>query len=581
MVPRYLRPLLALIAIAALPAAAQNELFIDQVDVNVVNVEVFVTDRDGNRVAGLSQEDFEILEDGRAVEISNFYSVSYQDAFAPAPEPGRRAMPQPRREIPPDQQLHLAIFMDHAHIYPASRRQILEELEGFIEDRLIEGDKIMLVGFARSLEIVEPFTQDHQRLLRGLGKMSKEAAYGPMIDAQRRQAFRSMTLFADGGDPQAAAANIRTAHGFVRSYVQSVQSDTRKVTESIEKVVRSLAGLPGRKALLYVSNGLPQRPGEEAYQYLLDITGAAALRSASVSGVGIDPALEAIRDDEAPLFERVTREANAHQVTLYALDAGGSGGGSGLSADLNQIDTGVGDSGRVTLDALRANNLREPMIELAEATGGASVINTNNFGDGLARMAADFDTYYSLGYNSPRGGDGKYHKIQVRVKRPDLRVRHRTGYIDKPQTEKVADRTLSSLLLDLESNPLGIEVETGEPELHDRNRYLLPVLVRIPMRQVTLLPNGDTQEGRLQIYVVVKDEKGGVSDLHQHPYPVSIPTEMLEKARQTDVGYLARLELLSGKPKIAVGVWDELSGEESFVQRKVLVERPPKAKKGR
>ncbi|MEM7482146.1 MAG: VWA domain-containing protein [Acidobacteriota bacterium] len=569
-------PLLAVFCTA--PVAAQNDLFIDQLNVNVVNVEVFVTDSDGNRVAGLTEDDFELFEDGQPVEISNFFTVSYQDSFASRVTDTRRPAPVPRRPVTPDQQLHLVVFIDHAHIYPQSRRQLLEVLEGYLEDRLFEGDKIMLASFTRTLEVVQPFTQDHKLLLDGLAKMSQEAAYGPTIDAQRRQAYRSMTLFAEANDPAAAAANIRRAHGFARTYVQNVQSSTRRSTRAMEQVLRSLAGLPGRKAMLYVSNGMPKRPGEEIYQYLQDITGAAALRGANVTGFTIDPSLEALREDETPLFDAVAREANTHQVTLYTLNAEGAGGSSSsaLSASLGQVETGFSDSGRTGLDNIRSMNLAEPMIDLAEATGGSSILNTQNFDDALARLSADFDTYYSLGYRAPSGGDGEYHKIEVRVNRPGLQVRHRTGYTDKPQGERIADRTYSSLLLDLESNPLGIEIETGEPEKQARNRYLLPVLVRIPVREITLLPNGEQSEGRLQIYLIVKDEEGGVSDLHREPYPVKIPADMVDEARATDIGYLARLELRSGKPKIAVGVWDELSGLESFVQRRVIVENPNK-----
>ena len=90
-------------------------------------------------------------------------------------------------------------------------------------------------------------------------------------------------------------------------------------------------------------------------------------------------------------------------------------------------------------------------------------------------------------------------------------------------------------------------------------------------REVTLLPNGEVEEGRLNIYLAVKDEEGGVSDLHQHPYPVRIPRDQLELARSQQIGYYATLEIRPGKPTVAVGVWDELSGTESFVQAQVLV----------
>lgn len=546
-------------------------LFVEQVDVNVVNVEVFVTDKSGARVAGLTADDFEIYEDGEPVEVSNFYTIEWQDTLLP----GNRTavedpaeLPRPRKELPPDQRLSLVVYVDHATLEPAARRQILEVLEGFLEDRLIEGDAVMLVGYHRTLEIVEPFTRDHHRIVEALRQMSKDAAYGPMSRLQRRQVMRSMELLVaqEGGFDQ--------AHQLVRSHVQSVRSEVRREVKAMEKVVRAMAGLPGRKAMLLVSGGLPQRPGEDLYQYLQDLSGVVNLTG--VGDLSVDLTMETLAEDQSAVFQRIARQANAHQVTLYALDANGAQGSPSLSAEMGMEDVGIGLTGGTTMDALRAQNVQEPLIYLAQATGGASILGTNNFDDALTRMATDFDTYYSLGYNSPGAGDGEFHRIEVKVDRPGLRVRHRSGYTDKPRQERVADRTLSSLLLDLESNPLNVEVEFGEPEERDRKTFYLPVLVRIPFEEVTLIPNGDRQEGRLEIFVAVKDEKGQISDLHQQDYPVRIPEDQLELAMEQSIGYYAKLAIRPGRPKVAVGVWDEISGEESFVQSEVLVGAAPR-----
>lgn len=579
----------ALLAVAALPAPAPVDaqqrnrvpepppMFVERVDVNVVNVEVFVTDSAGHRVAGLTRDDFELFEDGRPVEISNFYTVEWQDALMPGPSAVPGAVPAPRRDPPPDQRLHLVVYIDHANIFPTDRRQVLEELEGFLEDRLIEGDQVMLINYHRTLEVVEPFTRDHSRIVRALARMNKEAAYGPIVDAEHRRLMSSMQVFMASQEETGA----RNAYQMVRSHVQQLQSDLRREAEALEKTVRAMAGLPGRKAVLFVSGGLPQRPGEELYQYLQDLAGSVLLTGAGQSVGGFDTSLEPLAEDQSHLFNAIARAANAHQVTLYTLDAKGGSGRSSISAEYSSESAGIGIAGSTQLDAMRTQNLQEPMIDLAEATGGASILNTSNFGDALTRMATDFDTFYSLGYNSPGAGDGEFHSIEVRIKRPGLKVRHRSGYVDKPRAERVADRTYSALLLDLESNPLGVEVDFGAPEHRGGKSWLLPVMVRIPFKDITLLPNGEVEEGRLNIYVAIKDEKGGVSDLHQQPYPVQVPSDQLELARAQSIGYYATLEVHPGRPTLAVGVWDELSGTESFVQTEVLVGEEKHARRER
>ncbi len=557
--------------------AAGDQLFFERVDVNVVNVEVWVSDHRGNRVTGLTPDDFEVFEDGEPVEVTNFYTVEWSDSLLanprPATGPGSMpGLPGGQRQLPPDQQLSLAIFVDNAHLFPEHRRQVLDVLDGFLEDRVIEGDNLMLVSFDTGLHVVQPFTHDRWAIIDAIRHVRKQTAMGPMREAQRRQVMSSISLMGSASALNPDLPEVDTAFGLVRSYVQSAAADLEHTAAALEKTIKILSGLPGRKAVLYVSGGLEQRPGEEMFQHLEDVFGPQRLRDQSNAvGTVIVPASEILAADQSKLFHAISRTANANQVTLYTLDASGAGGGAMVSSDHGSLDVGVAEGGRVNMESLRHFNLVEPLIGLAADTGGTSIVNTADFGDALTSMSADFDSYYSLGYRAPGGGDGEYHKIEVRTKRPGLKLRFRTGYVDKPRVDQVADRTLSSLLLSLESNPLDISIEVGRPERKGGGHYYLPVLVRIPLAQITMLPNGDQREGRLQIFVAVKDDDGGVSDLHQHSYPIKIDQSDLERALRREIGYLARLELRPGRPVIAVGVWDELSGTESFVQKRALV----------
>jgi VWFA-related protein len=557
--------------------AEEPSLFVDTLDVNVVNVEVFVTDRDGNRVAGLSVDDFELYEDGEPVEITNFYTVEGGEvgpAGGGGGEPGSAGPPaepitgEPPVARPAEQQLHLAVYIDNSRLHPGPRRKILEELEGFLEIRLREGDLVMVAESDRSLEIVEPFTRDHSRIVQALSRISRASASGPLAEAEYRRIMRLIPgllsapdrtggIGGEGGtSPGINSAGADHAYEMVKNYAQQQAAEVQRQAKMLRSMVQALAGLPGRKALLVVSGGMEQRPGEALYHYIEDASGRPVL-------------LEAMREDQRRTFNAITREANAHQVTLYTLDGNGAAGLRSISAEHSAEAAGAHSlSGGASLDAIRTQNLQEPLIHLADATGGQSILNTSNYDGALSRAAVDFDAYYSLGYRSPGSGDGKLHRIEVRVQRPGVKVRHRAGYVDKPQSERVADRTLSSLLLAVESNPLGIEIELGQPERRSDRRWLLPVMVRIPFRQLALIPHGDAEEGRINLYLAVQDEHG-VSDLHHHLYPVRVPSDQLAEAREQTLGYYAMLEIRPGTPTLAVGVWDELSGVESFVRKEV------------
>jgi VWFA-related protein len=578
--------LLMLLMLGSAAAGAQEPetpIFVESVDVEVINVEVFVTDGDGHRVVGLAKEDFEIYEDGKPVPITNFFAVAREDPVLAGLDRDRAELlgePAPRRAspLPEDQRLHLVVYVDHFNLHPQHRARVLDDLGSFLEDRLIQGDRVMLVGFSRRLEVVEPFTQDRRRVFDGLERMRKVAAHRPIQDAER---LRIMGLMARASREESALIDLevqmRNAHQMVRSYVQSTRNDLELSSRALRQTVRSLAGLPGRKALLYVSSGLPQRPGEELYELMTDLFGQEAFQ-----GVGptsdFNPGMEAMLEDESHLFGEIVQEANAHQVTFYTVDARGAGGETASSPAFPNLSASEG--GRMVLDQMWTLNLQEPLVRMAETTGGQSILNTFNFSDVLTDMAEDFDTFYSLGYQPPPGREPKYHKIEVKVAHPGFRVRHRAGYESKLEADRVSDRTLSSLLLGLEKNPLGVRVEFGKPEKAGAGKFDLPILVRVPVQEVTLLFQEASAEGRLTFFVVVQDAEG-ISDMHRQPYPVSIPSEQLEAARGREIGWAGKLRIRRGTPTIAVGVWDELSGVESFVQTRVLVEQPGERGRGR
>jgi VWFA-related protein len=561
----------ALLAAQA-PASDPPPVFVERIDVDVINVEVFVTDGQGRPVTGLTKEDFEILHDGKPVEVTNFFTVSRRDrvelelAGVAPPAAGGATMTEAAADLPEDQQLNLLVYVDHFNLRPQNRTRVLDTLGGFLEDRMFQGDRVMIVGYDGQLDLVQPFTRDVADVARALGSIAKVKTHGQHYDAERRRVLdgvRSAALEFAEPDPQ-------LADGYVRAYIQEQRTELERSMRALAQTVRSLAGMPGRKALLYVSDGLPQRPGEDIYLYMSEVFGGTVLPGTSgLRSDRVDTFNATLLADQNHVFDDITRHANAHQVTLYTLDARGSGGHSTAGAQELAL---VADN-RVAMDALRTTNFQEPLIAMAEATGGRSILNTNAYSEALAEAASDFDHFYSLGFTSPSKGDGAWHKIEVNVKRPGLKARHRTGYVDKPDQERVADRTLSSLVFEMEMNPLGVEVEFGKPERQRRGVFELPVLVRVPIRDVTLLPNGDVEEGRLRIYVAVKDDAGGVSEPHEQIYPLRVPREQVELARSKEIGYHTVLRIAPGTPRIAIGVWDELSGTESFVHKRVLVEK--------
>ncbi len=116
-------------------------------------------------------------------------------------------------------------------------------------------------------------------------------------------------------------------------------------------------------------------------------------------------------------------------------------------------------------------------------------------------------------------------------------------------------------------NPLEVELSatgTGEPQ--DSGNYLVPIKVRIPIGNVTLIPAEGAHRAQLQVSVAVIDEEGRVSSVQQNPVPIVVPAADLEAAKQQFFVYEAALLMREGYQEVAVGVRDDFPGETSYVR---------------
>ena len=170
--------LLLLLAFAlAWPGLAQEPVeasedegtYVETVDVTVVNLDVYVTDKKGEPITGLSRDDFEIFENGRPVAISNFFAVEDRKPVGDAPraaaaEPEAPVVPgMPREEqfaLPDDQKLSLVIYVDNFNIRPFNRNRVFRRLRDFLVEKVSTHDQVMLVTYDRSLHMRHDFTSD-------------------------------------------------------------------------------------------------------------------------------------------------------------------------------------------------------------------------------------------------------------------------------------------------------------------------------------------------------------------------------------------------------------------------------------
>ena len=553
------------------------------VDVNVVNVEVYVTDRDGKRVNNLKREDFTVSEDGKPVEVTNFMAVSSgRNLAAPAPAAGTRPAPAaaPAPGPDPETALSLVIFLDGLHLRPENRTKAVEQIRTFLARSVRPGDRVMVAAYGLGLRQLQPFTADGAAIDEALKQAEAMVVQGHLEDEARRSAFREMSSM-----QSVSPCGIETVRP-IDDYAAQARDTALRTVGALTVVINSLAGVPGHRALLFVSDGISITPGEELFQALAETCGGATepgeLSSGNTDraprfgdgGARYNPqqaALDAQKYGISKRLEDLASHASANRVTLYTLQASGLQGFASAGVDFDPGERRLLSPG---VQMVQTSNLKSSLTALAVDTGGRAMLDANDLTLDLSRMQEDFETYFSLGYTTVHHGDGLQHKVEVKVKGPGLRVRYRPSYRDKPAMEKAVDRTLTALLHGIEDNPLEVAVEMGEQTLDKATgTWAVPVRLKIPLYKLAIIHQQDEGafQGRLRLLVATQDGQGGTSPVRQVEVPLTISRKEVLNALGQHYLYTLTLKMAKGQQRVAVAVRDEIATTTSYLSRAVTV----------
>jgi VWFA-related protein len=596
---------------AAEADAPAREGFGETVSVEIVNVEVWVADRQGRPVTGLTREDFELLEDGEPVEITNFAAY---DAPAPAAEPLAAEAPGEAPTAPgegDESRLHLAILVDDWNLRPEDRARVLDDLREFLASELHADDRVMLAVHDSAIQLVQPFTTDPRALARAIDRIDRGAAAGVALRNERRAALEGIRQGFETAAHMAtrAATEEPCVSGFpdmenaARAYAAAVEGHAKRSAGALASVSQMLSGVPGRKVLLYIGNGLDQRAGAELFDYLGEVC---PHRQSDVA------AYYAIYD-LTWLYEEVVHRANAGGVTLYTLEAespaalediataglqgpmsnsprtafvrGGAGGSGGDSEapGTATIGSNFGQTFRpsATVRGLGDKNREDSLVYMARETGGRAVLNAADFRDDFDRIAADLRTHYSLGFSPDHRGDGRIHRLKVQLVGDDgHRVRHRLSYLDKPPEQRMAERVQGVAQFGDPgaagvavggANPLGVRIETGEAAPLPGGGHQVPLRLWVPVEKLTLVPDDGALRGRLRVMLAVADARGNLGPVRQKLVEVELPRTGEGEAPSREKLVEIALDLEGERHVIALGVQDELGGEVSYLRHEVRI----------
>jgi VWFA-related protein len=536
---------------------------VERMDVIVVNVEVWVTDKDDIPIRGLTASDFEILEDGKPMPITNFSEIGAEPgsarspyATSPAAPPGGPVPPAPQAE--PDEPGQLVVYFDQLHVTPMGTRRLLNDLKSFLASGPTPPERVLILRQSFDLFTEAPFGSTRQELEAALARLSESATLGA-ADA-RFGLSRLQDAWAIAQErPNPCRDFAVSARSEIATHIAAVDRGATATIENLQRTAQLLAALPGHKTLIFVSDSLETRPGAELVRFASNLCGGER-ELAELSHMG----------DAAQLIRRLqdfAEEANRNRVTVYPFQPSGIQGPSMMGPEQGSVDF-FASSG---VDSLLRSVRRDGLVELARQTGGRTVFDRNRFDDDLLRLGTDMASYYSLGYSPGRTTATGNHIIDVRLRgtlAKNARLRHRLGYRDRESEDVLQERLEGALAFGAMRNPLGVRLAVGTLGKADKGKYGMPLHVLVPTTAITFFPQQSGERARLRVAIQASNPKTRKREKLEQSFSPGRPAS----AQTLDLRLLLRLP--EGVHVVAVGVRDELTGESSVVATTVAIEDP-------
>ena len=543
-------------ALFSLRSAAQQSPAIpragETIDVSIVNVDVFVTDKKGARIRGLTKADFEVFENGVSQPISNFaeyadgqpanLKIAGADSALAVPAFVRGAAAQPRTMI---------VFIDRFHVSKLHADSFFGAMKDLLHKTVRPGDAAMIVTWSYGvLKTRQSFTDDLVPLDRAIDQIAAQTS-GASVDEfsqakEEADAAREFELQSGVSDSNWSASMNALGRA------KKARFEERQKIENLEALIRSVSADEGRKLLVLATHRLSRIAGAE----FLFAGGSTAIETGQYTG---ELTAEA---DLKSLYET----ANANGVTIYSMypegllraidDASVKGYDRFTSATGGS--TAPGETSDMT-QFLISSNETSALEEIAQHTGGMSASGPDS-ARLLPRIEDDLQNYYSLAYRARSTRPDRARNIVVKLKNPDLVARSRREAIDKSDVTRMEDRVISALFRPPAPPSFAVVVALGQARAHGK-MLTIPITVRIPIAALTTLPEAGTYAGAFSIYLAWGTRFHRVSETKHDTRSFRIPMNDIIAARHSYYSYVFDLIADAQTERVSLGVLDEVSKE--------------------
>lgn len=435
-----------------------------RVTTRLVQVNAVVHNKQDHPVAGLKKEDFEILDNGKPQPLAVFVEET-----AERPQPP--ALPQNSftnqfATASAARSGYSVILLDWLNTEWSDQARARDLVIRMLKT-ISPADKVALCVLGAQLRVVHAFDSPTSELVAKLGRLRGETsdAVGTpessfIYDASIGQIKRD--LFSPPGAGNAPGRGVDRLS--VAARVMALDARVEGTVQALSQIANYLAGVPGRKSLIWVTAGFPNFVDSRV------IPGATSGEREYTSQI-----------------DRAIRKLNDADVAVYPVDARGLSLGNPY----------------LTIPTLQ---------EFAGRTGGKGYFNRNDLDRGMRAALDDQLSSYTLGYYAPgKEGQSSLHRISVRVRRSGITVRHKQSYFQDDLDAVRADATKAddaktvvtrALLSPVDSTAIPVSAKI------QRNQGALEMHLTVDAGKLTWTQQSDRWESEIEVLIRFVSESG-------------------------------------------------------------------------
>lgn len=559
------------------PSQPQEDVV--RVTTNLVQVDVAVTDKDGRQVTNLTPEEFEVLEDGRKQQITNFSYISTDVNASSQPpdtvtaQPATKNAPkvQPASLRPEQVRRTVALVVDDLGLSFESISYVRDALRKFVDEQMQPNDLVAIIRTSAGSGALQQFSSDKRKLYAAIERVkwypNGRGGENPFPVRNESQ----------------TAADFQMTQQVINEFEDEREANYAVGTfGSLGFVVRGMSELPGRKSLVLISEAFRLFTAQgrnqrliQAMQRLTDQANQASTVIYTVDASGLQTLTLTASDKVAGLKFTFDPQVLANGLASSQPPRVTTRVDQSLSAQAQRDSIEAFRKLNELADSQRVQNIESQTVLsfLAQQTGGIALRNRNDLGQGLQQIMNDQKGYYLIGFRpeestiDPKTGRRRSLRLEVKVRRSGLRVRSRNGFYGVTDEERrprggTRDEQLAAALLSpFASDGVRLRLTSLFSNNQEKGSFMRSLL-QVEANDLTLTDEPDgSRKAILDVVAVNYGESGRVIDQLAQTQSVNIAKEAHERVLKDGLIYILDVPIKqAGAYQMRIAVRDAASG---------------------